>query len=59
LLSSQHTSIFRRLLRPADDRDYLDAVAGPSLLGRVAISEASYIQLGIGPVDTCIRASAA
>ena len=33
------------LQRPADDREYLDAVAGPSLLGRVTITEASYIQL--------------
>ena len=45
LPSSQHTSICRRLQRPADDRNYLDAVADPSLLGRVAISEASNIQL--------------
>jgi len=45
LPSSQHTSICRRLQRPADDRDYLDAVAGPTLLGRVTITEASYIQL--------------
>jgi hypothetical protein len=45
LPSSKHTSIVRRLQRPVNEREHLDGVAGPSLIGRVPISEAQYIRL--------------
>ncbi len=45
LQGSSHTSIYRRLQRPVDDRQPLNAVAGPIRPERLPISEAQYLRL--------------